>query len=81
MCTEYILESVHAVLSHRWAVKTFTVATLQKNSPKSLIYNHRRTVHRGLGPPVFFENLLTGPQLFFENNRLLDGPLKLVTLL
>ena len=46
---------------------------------------HRRTVHRGRGgpgPPQFFWKLADGPpQLFLKNNRLLDGPLKLVTLL
>ena len=63
----------------------------------NLIYLHRRTVHRGLGgarpppqfvlklcrraPQFFFENFADGPPSFLKNNRLLDGPLKLVTLL
>ena len=35
----------------------------------------------GPGPPSFFENLQTGPPSFLKNNRLLDGTLKLATLL
>ena len=35
----------------------------------------------GAGPPSFFENLQTGPPSFLKNNRLLDGTLKLATLL
>ena len=35
----------------------------------------------GPGPPSFFENLQTGPPSFLKSNRLLDGTLKLATLL